>query len=359
MGKKLNTKEAKEILRKYRLGQCDARELAIINRWYNSFDKDQDDEFDFGDPDSLHGLKMRMFERITTSIDSAEGNLPSAHNHEQRKHVHFFIFENLKRIAAVFLVVSSLGLFLYIGIGSLNTEQRSFSEAGKTDKDRKDIEGVYNQPSAIYLSDGSVVLLKRGSRLEYPKTFVGSKREVRLTGEAFFDVAKDTERPFIIHAENFTTRVLGTSFNIKAYGNDESQEVAVITGKVVVTVSGSSADKKKQLVLMPNQKAIYSKKDNSLVGSGIDEIGIYSDLVKRKLVFDEVSVRQILKVLDVTYGVHISLENQSIEDCVITADLSNETLDVAIAIISRAINATYTIDGNDIMLRGGSCAVYE
>jgi transmembrane sensor len=82
-----------------------------------------------------------------------------------------------------------------------------------------------------------VVWLREKSRLEYAKKFTGSTREVTrevtFIGEAFFDVAKDQERPFIIQSKYLTTRVTGAAFNIKAYENEELQEVAVVTGEVM------------------------------------------------------------------------------------------------------------------------------
>ena len=86
--------------------------------------------------------------------------------------------------------------------------------------------------STIELADGSKIWLNADSKVQYPALFNGSTREVYLNGEAFFDIAKNPSKPFIIHLSNGTVRVLGTSFNIKAYDNEPVVETSVATGKV-------------------------------------------------------------------------------------------------------------------------------
>ena len=91
-----------------------------------------------------------------------------------------------------------------------------------------------NMPQIITLSDGSSVLLQPNSKLSYPKIFIGNQRKVYLSGEAFFEISKNPKKPFFVYANEIVTKVVGTSFRIRAYSNQPNVEVLVRTGKVKV-----------------------------------------------------------------------------------------------------------------------------
>ena len=355
MNKKFSTEEARELLRRYRLGQCTRKELEIIDLWYQSFDSKSIDETDLAEGGRLDDVKAQMFASITNKIAGAdEGRSASgAPAAISRRHV-ILNFANITRIAAVLLVGVSTGIFIYTQVPHGLSGSDIAADTAANESSAPKLAEVAT-PTTVYLSDGTVVWLKEGSRLDYPEIFAGNLREVTLAGEAFFDVAKDRERPFVIHAPNFTTRVLGTSFNIKAYGNDDVQEVVVVTGRVVVSVKNMPSGKEKQLVLHPNEKALYSKTDNSLVEAAAAESAKTIAADKRRLAFDEIRLEDIITVLNATYGTRISLSTDRMKECVVTADLTDEHLEVDLAILSKAINATYTIHGKDIMLVGNGC----
>jgi transmembrane sensor len=344
----LKKEEAQELLKKYRLGHCTKRERELLDHWYHSFDND-DIKVDLSDGNIINDLRKKIHEGVLEKIDHTEGNSRTLKYQAKpdRKMV-FLNFQNLKRIAAV--LIAGLGFYFFFSEKkeiNVNEEETLVEEITPKAK----------SPSTIYLSDGSVVWLKGESRLEYPKSFTGATREVTLIGEAFFDVAKDREKPFIIHSAHFTTRVLGTSFNIKAYENDESQEVAVVTGKVVVSVKENSANKINEVVLKPSQKVIYSTRDNSFLGSPDEEdVSTYSSLAASKLAFNETSLGDIIMVLNAAHDANISLAKESMKNCVITADLTNENLETSIAILSKAINAEYAITEKGILLDGNGCS---
>lgn len=110
----------------------------------------------------------------------------------------------------------------------------------------------------VVLPDGSVVCLNSGSVLKYDPAFVRNKnREVYLVGEGYFEVHKNTEKPFIVHTEDLNIKVLGTVFNIRAYKEEPNIEVALVEGKVNVF---SQSEEKGNIVLRPNQRAVYDKK---------------------------------------------------------------------------------------------------
>ena len=110
----------------------------------------------------------------------------------------------------------------------------------------------------LYLPDSSLAILNRNSKISYPKEFDQDNRIVKLEGESFFQVKRNPNHPFYVFTENTKTRVLGTSFNVKAYDDDLNTEVTVISGKVVFFLEGTKKDR--LLVLESNDKATFNKK---------------------------------------------------------------------------------------------------
>lgn len=354
MATKLTTEEAQELLRKYRAGQCTEKERKIINQWYRSFDDNLADD-DLASRD-LDMLKSQMLESINNRIDGEEEvtEIVNAGTNPVRK-LYIPRLDIIARIAAVLVLTTAVGLFIYNRADD-SSDQTESSTAATGAGSAIPILKI-SQPGTLYLSDGSVVWLKGGSTLEYPETFAGHVRSVSLTGEAFFDVARNPKKPFVIHASNFTTRVLGTTFNVKSNGNDGSGEVVVVTGKVIVSVKEPAADKVNELVLQPNRKAVYSKVNHSLVEYAALGNAKKIAVDKRKFAFEEASLENIIKVLRANYGIRISVSTEAMNKCIVTADLTNEPLEVSLAILSKAINATYTMNGKDVHLLGSGCSV--
>lgn len=348
MNRKFSIEEAQDLLRRYRLGECTESERQIVDFWYQSLSAGEDDQ-----SERLDDLKAQMLDSINHKIDQASGEESStAAKSGGAKARSLVTFAALRRIAAILVVGTAVGIFFYKhdspGNGRLSPAAGEEIRVAES-----------NAPSTLYLADGTVVWLKAGSTLEFPETFQGDVREVALTGEAFFDVAKNPEKPFVIHSANFTTRVLGTTFNVRAYGNEESQEVVVVTGRVVVSVNQPSSAKVSEVVLHPNQKVVYSARNNSLVEYPVAESATSVAAGKQKLAFDETRLEDIMKVLDAAFGVNISVSEERMNRCVITADLTGETLAVDLEILSRAMNGTYTITGSDIVLHGSGCGASE
>ena len=349
MTRKPNFGEYQKLLEKYSQGKCTEKELQILDEWYNSFDNDVHEL----DAKEIADLKAEMFNNISAGIEREEGSFrkPGPSTFTTRfKSINIYQFA---RIAAVLVLAVAVGIVVY-----LRKDRLDGHLAGNVDPVER--AGVKNAPqvkgpATIYLSDGSVVWLKEKSRLDYPETFADGIREVILVGEAFFDVAPDKKRPFIIRSANFTTRVVGTTFKIKDYENEESQEVEVVTGKVIVSVRNVTGNSVKELVLKPNRKAIYSKKDNSLVEANSRESDLQQSFTKSKLVFNEVPLKDIIAVLNVTHDVNITFANESMKRCILTADFTDETLEVSLAILSRTTNAKFDRSGRDILLSGPGC----
>lgn len=149
----------------------------------------------------------------------------------------------LLRMAAGFLILIGLGTTAFFFTPSTNQEASVLQITHTTD---------WGQQQDIVLPDGTKVTLNVGSTISYPEQFTASKRNVTLNGEAFFDVVRNTTAPFIIHTDEITTTVLGTSFNINTQ-DKEHISVTVATGKVRV-----ASDRDNEVILAPKQQATYN-----------------------------------------------------------------------------------------------------
>lgn len=213
--------------------------------------------------------------------------------------------------------------------------------------------------ATVTLPDGTVVRLNSGSELTFPDRFPQNTREVVLQGEAFFDVVKDKKRPFIVRTGELTTRVLGTSFNVRAYENDGKVEVSVATG--LVRVSGKtdkdakdSTTTKQQLLLSPSQQAVYRPEEKSFTKRKIDinSIALWKDGI---LSFDKTPLDEAAKMLERWYGVKVILENPELKHCVIRGRHKNESLANVLHTFQYSLGITYKITKDNVIISGKSC----
>lgn len=157
----------------------------------------------------------------------------------------------------------------------------------------------------LILSDGTRVWLNADSKIDYPAKFDGGKRIVRLQGEAFFEVAKDKERPFIVLTRNFQTRVLGTKFNVRSY-TDEDSHVTLIDGSVEVrNLKGDGAP----IVLTPGDDARFMQNGN--IETQKVDVDSYVYWNEGFFYFDNVSMIDIMQSLGRWYNVNVIFSNRS------------------------------------------------
>ncbi|MBX3257016.1 MAG: FecR domain-containing protein [Chitinophagaceae bacterium] len=202
----------------------------------------------------------------------------------------------------------------------------------------------------ITLPDGSSVVLHAGSKLEYPNVFAGKTREVRLSGEAYFDVFHNPEKPFIIHTGSVKTTVLGTAFNIKS---DEKKVVVSVTrGKVKVEDATRIV-----AVLTPDQQVEYNVKQAAGAQHVVDAKTVVTDWTKENMVFDGITFGEIGKILSQRYGVPVRFENEALKNCKIRASFSGtEALDHVASVLSATRNGSFeqATDGT-IVFTGEGC----
>lgn len=220
-----------------------------------------------------------------------------------------------------------------------------------------------NKPQVIILSDGSSVLLQPKSKLSYPKIFVGNERKVYLSGEGFFEISKNANKPFLVFSNELITKVIGTSFRIKSYKDDPNVEVIVRTGVVRIQSNKSIFNsKKKDVVLLPNQALRYVRKNlvfNKISDITLDESLAHSlgNVEKLSFEFTDIPVAQIFKTIEQAYLVDIDFPEDKLKECHITSSLADQPLSEKLKIICKSIgnNTTYEMNGNQISIQSVGC----
>jgi len=197
----------------------------------------------------------------------------------------------------------------------------------------------------VILPDSSMVWLNPGATLAYPSAFTGKLRQVTMVGEAFFEVTKDPEHPFVILSGKIKTKVWGTSFRIRAIPGEKDTKVSVLTGKVTVS---ASAD---EVSLLPHEEATYKANDSKLVKAAIPES---SDVIvwrKANLSFENTALSQIAAELNNFYHVQIHLDGEKLKAYELTADFNGKNLNEILILICKSVHADYSQKENEILVR--------
>lgn len=203
----------------------------------------------------------------------------------------------------------------------------------------------YGQKMRITLPDGSLVDLNAGSTLSYPEYFSNDERVVSLTGEAFFQIMRNEEKPFIVKTQNLTTTVLGTSFNINAF-DSISNSVAVVSGRVKVENSHQA------MILNPNQQTRNVNGTLKMEEVNAQNIVEWTQGVLR---FDDSDLKNVMQSLERWYGMKFILKNSELEECKFTGQFQNEKLINVLNVLQEALGITYEVKSQEIIITGKGC----
>lgn len=201
---------------------------------------------------------------------------------------------------------------------------------------------------SITLPDQTVIVLNRYSSLTYPERFRGKDRQVKLKGEAYFEVNKDAGHPFKVEAEDVMVQVLGTHFNVEAYPEDTQVKATLLEGSVAVSLIGQTEER---LVLSPNESAIYNKEMKSLTLQ--TETDAAEEIVWQNgtLLFKSVPLQEIARQLSNAFHTDIRIESADLQNYRMTATFSDgETLEEILSLLCRHQKFEYTKTNNGITI---------
>ena len=215
------------------------------------------------------------------------------------------------------------------------------------------------QTLKIVLEDGSTVLLGKNSRFSYPLHFGATSRETFLSGEAFFQIKANPQKPFYVYANELVTRVLGTSFTIKAFDDEQKMLVKVRTGRVSVYQQAPIrliSDESQHLILFPNQQVVFNRRTESLSKQLVDDpkpIQLLSD--KQDRYYEDVPASTVFQALEKRYGIRIVYDEDRLSKCIITTTLGNQSLIAQLDVICQTIGATYKEIDAQLVIESGGC----
>lgn len=250
-----------------------------------------------------------------------------------RKRDYFFL-----KIAASIALVFALAFYLsrYLG-GEISKDSiTAYQYIVK--------ENSEGRRSTIFLPDGTVVNLNAASEIRYIDNFTDTSRVVYLSGEAFFQVAKDTARPFIVFTENISVTALGTSFNIHSYITEDKLSVSLASGKVVIK------DQEKKVFLEPGQEVQYMKKEKQFTELRNFSPRLAYGWVDGIISFQSADLPQTLSKLERWFGVKFILQNDNPVPWSYTGEFNNQSLKSVLESLSFSQNFTYEIQDKKVLI---------
>jgi transmembrane sensor len=215
----------------------------------------------------------------------------------------------------------------------------------------------------ILLSDGSIVTLQPRSRLSYPTHFDTSNRTVYLNGEAFFDVVRNPAKPFLIYANQTVTKVLGTSFVVRAFEGEKDVIVTVRTGRVSVykqqdfeKAQQSGLRRIQGIILTPNQQMTYNLEDSHLTKALVEKpTALMLQIPGREQVFEDTPVAKVFATIERTYGVKLLYNEDDLSACLVNLTFTNESLLERLDVVCETIGASYEVLDGQIVINSKGC----
>lgn len=325
----MSVTDIRQLLEKYQSGTCTPEELEVLEAWYESFRHPDAADADWEADEVLTQTLMQDFREM------------------QRRKARLFRDNGWRswwKAAAVVIPVVGIGAFLWMSRPSVTPAISGPVLA--------EVPAKPDSKRFILLPDSSTVVLREGSTLLYPAEFSGGERVVTLTGEGYFDVREQPGKPFRIRSGKLLTTVLGTAFSIKAYPGQEHVTVTVKSGKVKIEEHESN---KLLGILERDQQIVY---ENAEAVAATRPVKAEESVawLKKGMDFNSVPFGDIALQIAEQYQVKIEFSSEALRSCRIRATFEGtETLEQVLFVLCTVRNATYTKQGNTVIISGEGC----
>lgn len=337
----MNQEVLRKLLEKLENGTCTEAEQALIQEWYDSFEEVEIQvknvlELDGFHADMLHEQMWSAIQNQTITNPIVSSNprwLP--------------IKKNIYWIAAGILILFSALIHLFL--------IQDYSTLLKTTV----ITTTEFEHKTVHLPDSSIIRLHPNSSVSFNQNFSLSNRKIEFQGEALFQIQKDSTSPFEIKVNEMFVKVLGTTFNIRAYAQDSLIETHLYEGSV--SIENNKSPFSTPIILSPNQSSYYHKQQQTF---HIQEFttpdtptnqATNTKRQDKELVFDGVAFKDLLNVLENRFQVRIHIKDKVKLDCLITANFEYENLDEILSLLASINHFTYTIVGPNIYIDEYEC----
>lgn len=321
-----------ELIAKYLAEECDQMEVHLLEKWVQ---ENQDNRKLF--------IQQKRAWQLTHNTNNISDQFDTDKAWDQMEKELFgsekelvenktINFTPYYRIAAAIAAMFTIGYFVFY-LGFMNTDQTLMA-----------LETTINET----LADGTEVTLNRNSTLTFPKTFEENERRVELEGDAFFNVARDPEKPFIIQTGEISVKVLGTSFYVNAT-KEASIEVTVKTGKVEIY-----SDEENKIELAAGEKGIFLKQNRILSKVPNTDSNFLAWKTKR-LQFENTTLEEVFRKIEETYHIIIQVSNPQILSCRWTASFDNQPLETVLNTLKETFDFEIKQNGENVSLTGQGC----
>ena len=309
----------KDLLYRFFEGRASVEEMRLVKEWSEASEENS----------KLLRRERKLFNAIILSgrLESSDGQTTL------RKKRNHFVREFLK-IASVVAITVGITAALF----SIGEDKEDMNVAMQT------ITVPAGQRVNLDLPDGSNVWLNAGTTMKYPVSFMKGKREVILDGEAYFEVAKDSLNRFVVQAGDLAVEALGTSFNVKAYEEDNQAVVTLFQGKVKTSVGRDEA------FLLPDQAVTYLKNKGQLKKSTLNDAYRACLWRNNELAFNDEALSEIAVLLNRMYNIQVVFKSEKVKALRFTGVITNNSLDNIIELISLTSPIIYTSKGDTIII---------
>lgn len=311
-----------KLLNKFLDGDCSIAEKKQLNSMLdnpNQFDDLMSEHWDSASNEVDSRVEKKIFEVIT---------------HERRIKKNF-LFSHFWKVASVILLICTFGLSFLIYDGN---------RSSKVDDQQWIVRVEKGQKANMTLPDGTQVWLNSDSKITYNSNFNQANRDINLEGEAFFEVAKNENNPFVVHAKQMSVKAIGTAFNVKAYNDDPDIITTLVSGKVRVNTPAQSQ------LLKPNQRLVYEKNERRTSISNEQDIESFSAWRENELVFNDQNFKSITKVLERHYNIRFVFEDSQLETYCFSGAIPNTSLESLLEIFTLTSPMSYEIKDSVIYL---------
>ena len=274
---------------------------------------------------------------VISGLDRAEADYSQK---ATKKAIHisrFSVAHSIWRYAAIFIFA-----FLF-GAGSLYYLNRIHSN--QLSEVYNEIQVPKGEKSSITLYDGTKVWLNSGTTLKYPVVFSNNLRKVYLVGEAYFDVAKNKNQPFIVNADKIDIEVLGTRFDVCAYPGDKEYLVTLEEG----SVHARSVKNNSQVILSPGEQGVFSIKTNTITRTQVNT-ALYSSWKENLLHLEDAELGEVIKKMERWYGIDIEIDKSFDPQEKYNLTIKTESLREMLKLLSKTTPMEYEIYEDKVMI---------
>lgn len=319
-------------LRSYFSGNKSEEGENIYNKWFQSFD-DSNGYLDRLSEAERQQYKDSAYHALQKKLNNTDTVTPIQLN--KKRPGKLFIFYRVAAILMIGTMLSLAGIYL----------------AEVTDPEEVPVvliekSNPVGEISNITLPDGSTVWLGAASSLQYPEMFSKDARSVQLNGQAYFDVVSDSSKPFTVESGPLLTRVLGTSFNVRAYHDDPNMEVTLASGKVEVIVT----DNGQKQILEPNQQVRFDS-ENGLGEMKLVNASLAKSWTQQELVFIRESFESIASTFERWYGIEFVFEDDTLMEERFVYHFKELSLQNSMNVLNELAEFDYEIDNNTVYVR--------